>query len=86
MIGSDAGHHQRLCCYRPNRTATLARLDYKSDPELFFGMRGAGGMLGVAVSMTVKTHPIPQTVRSTCFPNFPQCRFGDSADWECLML
>nr|QOL01108.1 putative extracellular protein CSOL_035 [Pseudococcomyxa simplex] len=51
----------------PNRTATLARLDYKSDPELFFGMRGAGGMLGVAVSMTVKTHPIPQTTTNATY-------------------
>jgi hypothetical protein len=61
-LGKSALTRLNAVHFRSNRTAVLSTIDFSNDAELFFGMRGAGGMLAIAVSMTVKTYPAPPQV------------------------
>lgn len=41
----------------------LTTVTAQSDPEFFFGLRGAAPLFSIVTAMTVRTFPVPQTVR-----------------------
>ena len=54
--------HVRGMC-RTDKKAIRQTISAKSEPDLFWGMRGAGGSLGVAIQYTTHTFEIPDNVR-----------------------
>ena len=61
-----------------NGTATRRNVTAQSDPDLFFGLRGAGGNLGVVIEYSTMTFPTPPVVRSHCKPQAnAACSSGD---------
>ncbi len=65
--------------YRAGKKAVRKTITASSDPDLFFGFRGAGGALGVAIAYTTATFPIPTNVRPQPPPSsFPQQELGQS--------
>ena len=54
----------RLTC-RANKKAVRQTISAANEPDLFWGMRGAGGNLGVAIEYTTHTFEIPDNVRIT---------------------
>ena len=49
-----------LC--RKDKNAVRQTISATSEPDLFWGMRGAGGSLGVAIEYTTHTFAIPEKV------------------------
>ena len=51
-----------------------------SEPDLFWGMRGAGGSLGVAIEYSTYAFAVPDNVRISA----PQpCCALQALDWQC---
>ena len=42
----------------------LLQVDDRSDPELFWGLRGAGAFLSVVTLFTLRLHPVPSLLPS----------------------
>ena len=66
-----------LVC-RSDGKANSSTITAASDPDLFFGFRGAGGMLGVVTAYTTVTFPVPPVVSA---PNLGDC---DASQSMCL--
>jgi hypothetical protein len=47
---------------RSDSVAVRRNVTAASDPDLFFGLRGAGGALGVVISFSTLSFPIPPVV------------------------
>lgn len=41
---------------------TIRRVNATSEPDLFWGVRGAGGQLGIAASLTFRVHPLGEVI------------------------
>ena len=55
---------------RADKKAVRQTISATSQPDLFWGMRGAGGNLGVAIEYTTKTFAVPVNVRTPlCCPD-----------------
>ena len=50
---------------RADKKAVRQTISANNEPDLFWGMRGAGGNLGVAIEYTTKTFAIPDNVRTS---------------------
>ena len=50
-----------LTC-RDDKKAVRRRIAADSEPDLFWGMRGAGGSLGVAIEYTTLAFAVPDNV------------------------
>ena len=53
---------------RADKKAVRQTISANSEPDLFWGMRGAGGNLGVAIEYTTHAFEIPDNVRITAPP------------------
>ncbi len=53
---------------RADKKAVRQTISATSQPDLFWGMRGAGGNLGVAIEYTTKTFAVPVNVRCPAMP------------------
>ncbi len=56
-----------LTC-RADKKAVRKTISPSNEPDLFWGMRGAGGNLGVAIEYTTYAFAVPDIVRSTVPP------------------
>lgn len=77
----------RLTC-RADKKAVRQAISAASEPDLFWGMRGAGGNLGVGIAYTTHTFEIPANVRITappCSAALRECIWsGNALDSHCL--
>ena len=56
-----------LTC-RADKKAVRRTISASNEPDLFWGMRGAGGNLGVAIEYTTYAFEVPDNVRITAPP------------------
>ncbi len=63
--GSDTTPLCVSAARRSDRVAVRRNVTADSDPDLFFGLRGAGGALGVVLAFTTLSFPVPPVVSST---------------------
>jgi len=52
-----------------DQKANRSTITAASDPDLFFGFHGAGGMLGIVTAYTTVTFPVPPVVSAPTFSN-----------------
>ena len=57
----------QLTC-RADKKAVRQTISANSEPDLFWGMRGAGGSLGVAIEYSTYAFAVPENVRTTAAP------------------
>ena len=57
----------QLIC-RADKKAVRQTISANSEPDLFWGMRGAGGNLGIAIEYTTHAFEIPDNVRIAAPP------------------
>ena len=65
-----------LTC-RADKKAVRKAISPEVDPDLFWGFRGAGGALGVAISYTTHAFAIPDNVRFTA-PTCSAALYGNA--------
>ena len=56
---------------REDKKAVRQTISVNSEPDLFWGMRGAGGSLGVAIEYSTYAFAVPDNVRITATPALP---------------
>ena len=81
----------RVLVCRADKKAVRKTITAQNEPDLFFGFRGAGGALGVAIAYTTATFPIPPNVRPKLVFSFMAtpghcrkgCRFSTARQADC---
>ena len=77
-VACKANSARWIC--RADKKAVRQTISANSEPDLFWGMRGAGGSLGVAIEYTTYAFAVPENVRISA----PQlCRILQALDWQC---